>query len=274
MTGTWREALAALDVPPGVPGSGRQRYGAAMTLWREGLIPPDVLEIYRVASALDGQDPVPMLAAAGLPRPGSEIAALVAASRELIASRSFAGQEDVLAGLALAQMAQPDPGPNAVVSAHLAHALAVAERGGAAGPVVAAVGAAAPWLHWITYDIYPLEEIGGTFATSHAFAALALGDDFELGVFLVAPGVFYRDRAHAAPEMYVPLTGPHGWRFAPGTALERKPALEPVWNPPHQPHATLVSDVPFLCLYAWTRDTSDAAYVLPSSDWDRIEAGT
>ena len=99
MTGTWREALAALDVPPGVPGSGRQRYGAAMTLWREGLIPPEVLEVYRVASPLDGQDPVPMLAAAGLPRPGSEIAALVAASRRLIASLSFAGQEDVLVEL-------------------------------------------------------------------------------------------------------------------------------------------------------------------------------
>ncbi len=39
-----------------------------------------------------------------------------------------------------------------------------------------------------------------------------------MGLFVIAPHVLYRDHAHAAPELYLPLTGPHGWRFAPGPA--------------------------------------------------------
>lgn len=295
MTATWTEALAALAVPPGVPGSGRLRYGAAMTLWREGLIGPEVLEVYRIASPRDAEDPEPLLAGAGLALPGTEIAALAAAAGEVIATRSFPGHGAVVSGLSGARPEAPDPRPNQVVTAHLAAALAAMEsasldpgakgpegpasppppaRSGTAGaPLAAAIRAAAPWLGWLTYDLYPLDEIGPAFAAGHAFAALAQGEDFELGLFLIAPGVFYRDRAHAAPELYLPLTGPHLWRFGPGTALAAKPALEPVWNPPHRPHATrTATTVPFLCLYVWTRDTGAPAYVLPAPDTAAIEA--
>ncbi len=266
--------------PVGAPGSGRQRYGAAMTLWREGLIAPQVLEVFRIASAVDAQDPAPMLAEAGLPWPGTEIAALVAAATSLIAAMPGPGIAEVGAGLATARSIAPGMRPNAVVAAHLEAALTSmpGSDGWPAGhdpaALAAAIRAAAPWLAWVTYDLYPPAEIGPAFGRGHAFAPLACGPEFELGLFLIAPGILYRDHAHAAPELYLPLTGPHGWRFAPGAALVWQRACVPVWNPPHAPHATMAGRVPFLCFYAWTGDIDVPAYVLPSADWQALEAAT
>ena len=45
------------------------RYGAAMLLWQRGLISAEVLEVYRVASAHDGRDPLLDLREFGLPSP-------------------------------------------------------------------------------------------------------------------------------------------------------------------------------------------------------------
>ena len=83
--------------------------------------------------------------------------------------------------------------------------------------------------------------------------------------------MLYRDHRHAAPELYVPLTGPHGWRFGPGAPLIVKPAHEPVWNDPCAPHLTKVGPVPFLCLYGWTRDAQSVAEVVPAADWAALE---
>lgn len=52
-----------VHIPLGLPGSGRQRYAAAMTLYQAGEISEAALEVYRICSPLDGQDPVPLLAA-------------------------------------------------------------------------------------------------------------------------------------------------------------------------------------------------------------------
>src|SRR5690606_3198319 len=106
-------------------------------------------------------------------------------------------------------------------------------------PVLAnAIHTAAPHLGWITYDGYPADQIGPDFGQNHAFASL-IGSaghlpapDFDFGLFLIAPHILYRDHHHAAPELYAPLTGPHGWRFRPGGPLTLKPAHVPVWNPP------------------------------------------
>ena len=51
-----------IHIPLGLPGSGRQRYAAAMTLYLAGEITEAALEVYRICSPLDGQDPVPLLA--------------------------------------------------------------------------------------------------------------------------------------------------------------------------------------------------------------------
>ena len=140
-----------------------------------------------------------------------------------------------------------------------------------------AIAEARGYLSWTAYDLYPLEQIGADFAAGHAFASL-IGEnafleasDFDLGLFIIEPHVFYRDHHHAAPELYAPLTGPHGWRFKPGDPLIWKPAHEPVWNEAWKPHATMVGDQPFLCIFCWTRDVSEPARVIPSADWVALE---
>ncbi|OZA11093.1 MAG: hypothetical protein B7Y02_09345 [Rhodobacterales bacterium 17-64-5] len=48
-------------IPLGLPGSGRHRYAAAMTLYQAGVISEAVLEVYRICSPLDCQDPLSLL---------------------------------------------------------------------------------------------------------------------------------------------------------------------------------------------------------------------
>ncbi len=146
-----------------------------------------------------------------------------------------------------------------------------------ADPLRTAIEDIRPELHWITYDSYPREKIGNRFPEAHAFVSLIGGsgfipaDDFELGLFLIAPKTLYRDHFHKAPELYVPLTGPHEWRFGASESWTEYGAHTPVWNEPMRVHATLVRSVPFLSLFAWTRDVDVAAVVAPASDWAEIE---
>jgi hypothetical protein len=277
------DTLSLLHTPPGVPGSGRVRYGAAMALYGQGRITADVLEVYRVASAHDGRDPLAILREGGFSLPPmtdaqTPVATLYAAARDYLLALDHPGAAEVRAGLPV------DPGPerrmpnrpNAVVETWLPMALGALAQ---SRPVLAAaITAAAGRLDWVTYDAYPVAEIGEGFATGHAFASL-LGEDapfaakdFDMGVFLVAPDTLYRDHQHAAPELYAPLTGPHGWRFGPGRPLHAKPAHDPVWNPPHQPHLTKTGKIPFLSLFVWTRDVNDLAVVIPAQDWPALEA--
>jgi hypothetical protein len=280
---TMTDALALLYAPLGQPGSGRVRYGAAMALWRDGLMSAEVLEVYRAAAAHDGRDPLKLLASLSLPLPPPPPAEtppgrLYAAARDYLLRLDHAGAADVRAGLPLDPGAERKltPAANLVAARWLAAALDAVKP---TEPALArAIADAADQLCWVTYDAYPRAEIGEAFATGHAFAALRGGeapyaaDDFELGLFLVAPGTLYRDRQHAAPELYAPLTGPHGWRFGTGRPLIVKPAHEPVWNPPQQPHLTLTGRVPFLGFYVWTRDVDLAARVIPADDWAELEA--
>lgn len=142
-----------------------------------------------------------------------------------------------------------------------------------------AIHEARPDLHWVTYDAYPTEMIGRRFPVAHAFASLIGGtglvpaDDFELGLFLIAPKTLYRDHHHKAPELYVPLTGPHEWRFGVGESWTEYEADKPIWNETMRVHATLVRDVPFLALFGWTADVNAVSVVVPAPDWPGIEAG-
>lgn len=277
------DALSLLHASLGVPGSGRVRYGAAMALYREGLLTEPQLEVYREASAHDARDPAPILAERGLPPvpravTGSPIRALYDAARDYLLTLHHPGAADVRMGL------PTDPGPersvtqqpNPVVTAWLDTALkAVASTRPALAQIIRS---AAPHLHWVTYDAYPRALIGDAFATGHAFASIRgeaapfVATDFDLGLFLIAPRIVYRDHHHAAPELYAPLTGPHDWRFAPGDALHAKPAHAPVWNPPHRPHLTRTGHTPFLAFFVWTRDVNQIAEVIPAPDWPDLEA--
>jgi hypothetical protein len=137
---------------------------------------------------------------------------------------------------------------------------------------------ARPHLNWVTYDLYPRAEIGERWPNAHAMVSLIGGDgflpadDFELGLFLMAPRTLYRDHRHPAPELYAPLTGPHHWRFGPDRPWIEKPAHVPIWNEPNAIHAICVRDVPFLCLYGWTRNVNAPAKVVPASDWNLLES--
>jgi Dimethlysulfonioproprionate lyase len=282
-----KSALGLLSAPLGDAGSGRHRYGAAMTLFNAGLIDAAVLEVYRICANLDSEDPSAILAARGLPdpaRPGTAPAPLPALAEALdryLGTLSGPGVAEARAGLAAARATAPAPVaagvPNAVVAAHLPAAIDALSQTHPA--LAAAIARAAPALAWVTYDLYPRALIGDAFATGHAYATL-MGEtspyaatDFDLGLFLIAPGIVYRDHAHAAPELYVPMTGPHGWRFGPGTPVMQKPAHMPVWNDPHDPHLTQVGRVPFLALFCWTGNVNEPAYVLPADDWAELEAG-
>ncbi|MBN8631104.1 MAG: hypothetical protein J0L76_09650 [Rhodobacterales bacterium] len=276
------DTLSLLRAPLGQPGSGRVRYGAAMALWRDGRISAEVLEVYRVAAAHDGRDVAEILRERGLPLPPASAAEtplrqLYAAARDYLLALDHPGAAEVRAGL------PADPGPerttaatgNAVTDRWLPPALAALHR---THPQLAeAIAGAAGKLVWVTYEDYPPEEIGAAFRTGHAFASILGGDapfpapDVDLGLFLIAPGTLYRDHRHAAPELYAPLTGPHGWRFAPGRPLIVKPAHQPVWNPAWQPHLTKVGVQPFLGFFVWTKDVTRPAEVIAAADWDMLE---
>jgi hypothetical protein len=54
--------LADLQTPPGLPGSGRVRYAAAMHFYNRGQLSADALEVYRILALIDAEDPAPLLA--------------------------------------------------------------------------------------------------------------------------------------------------------------------------------------------------------------------
>lgn len=268
----------------GQPGSGRVRYGAAMALFRDGRITAAQLEVYRIASARDGVDPAVLLAERELPLPdvprptaATLIETLVQEAAIYLSTLPGPGPAEVR--LCLAQrgpLTLPQPRGNAVVATHLETALNALTPTHPA--LAAAIASASPVLDWITYDSYPPDQIGAAFRNGHAFASLIgaetgfLAQDFDFGPFLIAPHVLYRDHCHAAPELYAPLTGPHGWRFGPDRPLVLKPAHDPVWNDPFRPHLTKVGPTPFLAFFGWTRDVNEPARVLPATDWPQLEA--
>lgn len=279
------DAYRLLQAPLGEPGSGRLRYSAAMTLFQAGRIGAEVLEVYRSCTSLDGQDARVLIAEYGLPDPrefGSakmSIDLLLAEIESYLATLPGPGIAEVLAGMDAVRggaIVAENPLPNPVISEHLDAALRAAS---ASVPTLAtAIRDATPHLNWISFDGYDPALIGPDFLHGHAFTSIIGKDapmpaqDFDLGLFLVAPHVLYRDHKHGAPELYAPLTGPHGWRFGPNLPLTLKPAHQPIWNPPFTPHLTKVGPVPFLSIFAWTRDVDVPAYVVPAMDWAALEA--
>jgi hypothetical protein len=279
-------ALADLHATLGQPGSGRIRYAAAMHLHRKGRLSAEALEVYRICSPRDADDPLLLLAQRGLEsdvltrtRPDRDAAVrhlLDEIDRYLtgLAGPGIAETRTGIAGYRSYPLRPEPPAGNATERTHLPAALAALSGD---QPILAsAIAAAKPHLHWRIYDSYPPEEIGAGFLVGHTYASLIgegaiPADDFDLGLFLIAPGLLYRDHAHPAPELYAPLTGPHGWRFAPEGPIMIKPAHEPVWNNPDQPHLTKVGPVPFLAIYCWTRDVNEPARIIHAADWDALE---
>ena len=96
-------------------------------------------------------------------------------------------------------------------------------------------------------------------------------DTFSLGLFMLAPQTLYRDHAHVAPELYLNLTGPCGWRLDREDWTDLGPGSL-VWNPSGRVHATRTYDQPFLSVYSWTQHVNSLCRVVPMDDWEEIEA--
>lgn len=58
-----RQQQVYLAIPFGIPGSGRQRYAAAMYFFARGMIDAPTLEAYRICSPIDHEDPAGLIAA-------------------------------------------------------------------------------------------------------------------------------------------------------------------------------------------------------------------
>lgn len=55
------ESWALVDTPLGEPWSGRTRYAAAMYLYKAGRMNAETLEVYRLCSRLDREDPLAII---------------------------------------------------------------------------------------------------------------------------------------------------------------------------------------------------------------------
>ena len=56
-----RQNWDLIKTPPGITWSGRTRYAAATFLYHRGEMSAEVLEVYRICSRLDAEDPLDVL---------------------------------------------------------------------------------------------------------------------------------------------------------------------------------------------------------------------
>lgn len=189
------------------------------------------------------------------------------------------GVDDVLAGIVRWKGGpMRDVTPSRIrQTAYIDHALDWMEVQGDR-KLARAIRAAMPHLEWQAYDPYPRELVGDVYADNHCMASLIgeggqIGaEDFDLGLFGFGPNILYRDHQHAAPELYAPLTGPHGWRFQSGQPLDWHSSYHPQWNEPWAQHAFKSGPAPYFCIYCWTKDTSLPANIVEAPDWAVLEA--
>ncbi|MEO3389253.1 hypothetical protein [Mesorhizobium sp. CAU 1741] len=57
----WQEQWTLVNTPLGEEWSGRSRYGAAMYFYKQGAMSAEALEVYRLCSRLDSEDPLPII---------------------------------------------------------------------------------------------------------------------------------------------------------------------------------------------------------------------
>ena len=128
----------------------------------------------------------------------------------------------------------------------------------------AALAAVEDQLHWRQSEAYSDALLGDGFMENYGWCQLLgphgffPGQDFLLGLLMLGPGQHYRNHAHPAPELYVPLTGGSSWSrnreaFAP------KPAGSLIWHEPQEVHATRTEATPLLAIWCWTADVAEPA---------------
>ncbi len=89
-----------------------------------------------------------------------------------------------------------------------------------------------------------------------------VSNQLRLGLFLLEPNIFYKDHMHAAPELYLNLTGGTQWRFEHTNWTEKSPDSI-IYNPPFRTHAMKVGDIPFLSVWCWTHSFNSKCILVP-----------
>jgi hypothetical protein len=62
----WHAQWALVTTPLGEEWSGRARYAAAMYFYKKGEMSAEALEVYRLCSRLDNEDPLPIIRQRGI----------------------------------------------------------------------------------------------------------------------------------------------------------------------------------------------------------------
>lgn len=70
------------------------------------------------------------------------------------------------------------------------------------------------------------------------------------GVLLLAPGISYPSHAHAAEEVYLPISGVAEWQNGAGD-FARVPVGQAIHHPSWTPHAMRTGDQALAALYLW-----------------------
>ena len=212
--------------------------------------------------------------------------ALLDQTRDLLQTVRSTAAGDKAVGEVLAKICEAEPNPNRpkVQIARHQHILdsAISEISNVQLlGVKAALGQAVDHLSWRVdnaEDYASSADVGQGYRDGNLHALLIgpdnapfVADDFLLGFFLLAPRRLYRDHKHLAPELYLPLTGPAGWRFDLGEWQDHEAGCV-IHNQPNVAHATRVYDTPFLALFAWTQDTHSPCEVVRADDWAEVES--
>jgi hypothetical protein len=168
------------------------------------------------------------------------------------AAYAAAGAEEALAGwpaLGVTRAVEPQVLPVCKVLGAAAHgspapyaALVAGLRDGAAG------------LRW--GQTYGAGDFGADFLQGYGWTELIglrgpiASETVAVGILLLGPGIDYPPHAHAAEEVYLPLSGTAGWMRGEGPHAPVAPGTV-IRHPSWMPHAMRTGPEPLVAAYVW-----------------------
>lgn len=136
----------------------------------------------------------------------------------------------------------------------LAGAGAGLRAGGLAGALAGEVAAAVDALEW--RQTYGAGDFGAAFLERYGWTEVVglrgpiPSRQVAAGFLLLGPEVTYPPHAHAAEELYLPLSGVAWWQRG-DAPFRQVPPGEPIHHAPWVPHAMRTGPEPLLALYLW-----------------------
>lgn len=122
------------------------------------------------------------------------------------------------------------------------------------GGVMGALKAEAQRLQW--RQTYGAGDFGAAFLAGYGWSEFiglrgpVASERIACGVLLLAPGTVYPAHAHAAAEVYLPISGVAEWRRG-DAGFGRVAVGQAVHHPSWMPHAMRVGAEPLAALYLW-----------------------